>query len=318
MADIQSTCSVTYCNKPMASVAKQMCDKHYKRQREKGTPHRTCNTCSAEVPGDPRGRLIYCSSKCATCPVTDCGKEIFSKGMCATHYRRKVRGYRLEDVCETCGLELKKYSGQARYCNDECKPRCKESGCEMPYRYSNGYCSMHGASYTRNGKPTGKYTWEPTAAEYECLSCGVMFEGGSGSRKFCGAACQQLYRTYGGEIPSLDFNCSLCGVLVARDRFSKKYQRGDKKFCDRCSNSRKKRHGSSVGYLVQRDGPECKLCGVEVDINLRFPDRLAGSVDHIVPVALGGGHEESNLQLAHYTCNSKKQARMIEHIPLAL
>ena len=316
MADIQSTCSVDYCNKPVAS--KQMCDRHYRRQKETGTPHRTCKTCLAEIHGDPKGKVVYCSDKCATCSIPECGKAILSNGMCSIHYHRKLRGYRLEDSCETCGLELKKYSGQAKYCSDECKPRCKEMGCERPYRYSSGYCSMHGVSYLRNGKPTGKYSWRLAADSYDCLACGENFKAGRGSRKFCSASCQQLHLTYGGNIPPLSFDCIFCGDYVVRDRFAKKYQRGDKKFCDRCRTSRQKRHKSSAGYLAKRDGNECKLCGELVDMSLRFPNKMAGSVDHIVPVALGGGHEESNLQLAHYSCNSRKQARMVESIPPAL
>jgi 5-methylcytosine-specific restriction endonuclease McrA len=32
-------------------------------------------------------------------------------------------------------------------------------------------------------------------------------------------------------------------------------------------------------------------------------------LDHIVPLSRGGTHEPSNVQLAHYGCNSKRGAK---------
>lgn len=318
MVSVVPLCSVSYCGREMQISHAKLCDKHYRRLRRTGSLHRQCGSCSADIPGDPTGKVVYCSDTCRQCSVEGCHESSLSKGLCETHYSRHARGSNMEIVCKTCGKKLKKYSGQAEYCGADCRPKCREESCTRPYRYSTGYCAMHGMSFAKHGKPTGDYTWTEAASTYRCQSCGKDFTGGDGSRKFCGPACQQLYRTYEGNIPSLDFDCVLCGDRVARDRYEKKYQRGDKKFCERCRKSRKRRHKSSPGYLARRDGATCKICGEDVDMSLRFPNRLAGSVDHIVPVALGGGHEETNLQLAHYTCNSKKQARMIEHIPLAL
>lgn len=61
--------------------------------------------------------------------------------------------------------------------------------------------------------------------------------------------------------------------------------------------------------IFERDEWVCKLCGQPVDPNLKYPNRESASLDHIKPLALGGKHEEQNVQLAHFKCNSRKSAR---------
>jgi 5-methylcytosine-specific restriction endonuclease McrA len=56
--------------------------------------------------------------------------------------------------------------------------------------------------------------------------------------------------------------------------------------------------------IRERDGGICQLCGEPID------DPKQRSIDHIVPLALGGTHEPANVQLAHRTCNSRKGPRL--------
>lgn len=55
--------------------------------------------------------------------------------------------------------------------------------------------------------------------------------------------------------------------------------------------------------VVERDGMVCQLCGDEI------PDGDL-HIDHIQPVARGGGNELNNLQAAHSRCNISKGARV--------
>lgn len=54
---------------------------------------------------------------------------------------------------------------------------------------------------------------------------------------------------------------------------------------------------------------ECGLCGEPLDRDARYPDPVSPSLDHIIPIVLGGSHEQSNLQWTHLLCNKKKGAR---------
>lgn len=54
--------------------------------------------------------------------------------------------------------------------------------------------------------------------------------------------------------------------------------------------------------IYSRDGGQCQLCGLPV-----LPKNR--SLDHVVPLALGGAHTPENVQLAHLLCNQRKGKR---------
>lgn len=53
----------------------------------------------------------------------------------------------------------------------------------------------------------------------------------------------------------------------------------------------------------------CGICGKNINKNLKYPHLKSVSLDHIVPLSSGGNHIESNIQPAHFICNSKKGNR---------
>jgi 5-methylcytosine-specific restriction endonuclease McrA len=57
---------------------------------------------------------------------------------------------------------------------------------------------------------------------------------------------------------------------------------------------------------------QCGLCDEPMDRNLKHPDPLSKSLDHIHPISRGGLHEQTNLQWAHLICNIRKGARLPE------
>jgi 5-methylcytosine-specific restriction endonuclease McrA len=61
--------------------------------------------------------------------------------------------------------------------------------------------------------------------------------------------------------------------------------------------------------VCERDGWVCGICGGPVDPDLKFPDVMSASLDHVIPMARGGGHVWGNVQCAHFLCNSIKSDR---------
>lgn len=61
--------------------------------------------------------------------------------------------------------------------------------------------------------------------------------------------------------------------------------------------------------ILERDGWRCKLCGKKINPRLKGPHPMAASIDHIVPLALGGNDCPENVQAAHLSCNSAKHTR---------
>lgn len=59
--------------------------------------------------------------------------------------------------------------------------------------------------------------------------------------------------------------------------------------------------------VFERDGWRCGICGHPVNQRLAWPHPRSPSLDHIVPLALGGEHSYANTQLAHLLCNVRKR-----------
>lgn len=301
-------CSIDGCGRK--HQAKGYCDTHYSRFKVTGNPLRLCVTCCGNMDGKPR-KAIYCSEDCAICSVEGCAKKAQSKRMCHMHNQRVRKHGTPFRKCRACGGEMPEDFGLAKYCSSKCRPRCKSEDCEEPYRSKDGYCARHKALVRKHGKPEGKHEWTPKSDEYTCVVCGTKFAETAGRRKHCSNNCQVLDSTYKGNVPALDFDCAMCGKHFKRNRKDALFQRGDKKLCDTCRRSKGRRHKSSPGYLARRDGSDCGICGDPVDLTLRHPNPMSGSVDHIIPVAHGGDvRSESNLQLSHLRCNLTKQARI--------
>lgn len=82
---------------------------------------------------------------------------------------------------------------------------------------------------------------------------------------------------------------------------------------------RAKKHGVEFETVLEhkvyaRDRFICKLCDKEVDFGLKWPDLMSRTLDHIIPLSKGGTHTFDNVQLAHYSCNSKKNNKIVESV----
>ena len=62
--------------------------------------------------------------------------------------------------------------------------------------------------------------------------------------------------------------------------------------------------------VYERDGWTCRICRKPVDRGAEVPHPKAPTLDHILPIALGGLHEYVNVQTAHFICNSRKSANV--------
>ena len=65
---------------------------------------------------------------------------------------------------------------------------------------------------------------------------------------------------------------------------------------------KRRRHTLVLAYKNK-----CGICGKEIKGE-------SPTIDHLIPKALGGNGELSNLQLAHKKCNSRKKALLISPV----
>lgn len=61
--------------------------------------------------------------------------------------------------------------------------------------------------------------------------------------------------------------------------------------------------------IFKRDWHTCMICKKPLDMNLKWPDPMSPSIDHIIAIANGGTHEPANVQAAHLSCNISKGNR---------
>ena len=169
--------------------------------------------------------------------------------------------------------------------------------------------------------------------ERECESCGAGFpirevDAARGRGKFCSRACQAK-----GQSRRIDCSCEQCGAefslnaaAVARGegRYCSKRCYGDSKIVarpDRGSGSIPKSKRQRAKYwgvdyepysrqaIFERDNFVCGLCFGIIDSALEYPHDMSASIDHIVPMSLGGSNIPDNVQAAHLVCNRSKNNR---------
>ncbi len=62
--------------------------------------------------------------------------------------------------------------------------------------------------------------------------------------------------------------------------------------------------------LFERDGWTCHLCDGKIESHRRCPDPWAATMDHLIPLSLGGTHTWDNVAASHAQCNFLKGAKV--------
>lgn len=308
MADRNSTrktCSVEGCCN--ISQARGYCKTHWSRWRKHGDPlkgegYKLPDKC--EVEGccrDARSRWNY------------------SIAVCAMHYLRMLQRGTFDDPVVPVGSP---------------DGKCIVDGCSCNVRSTNSeYCEMHYGRIRRNGSIK---TLVDTDHYDSCQYCGKI----TGGSKYCSARCTTRasrsvpthkqcdicgneYSLDGKRIDSLC--CSdECQREMARRNYASK-MKSDPLFVLKVRSNEYKRKARKKNafleevdrdYVMARDKWTCHLCKEKIPKNAAWPDRLFGTLDHIIPLAKGGKHSYANIKAAHLTCNCSKNDKIIGQIGL--
>lgn len=65
----------------------------------------------------------------------------------------------------------------------------------------------------------------------------------------------------------------------------------------------------TVDQLAARDGTLCHICRKRIDLTLPSTHKHGPTIEHILPVSLGGTNDHDNLALAHRQCNQRRGNR---------
>lgn len=187
---------------------------------------------------------------------------------------------------------------------------------------------------------------KPIKSSLSCVVCGVLCS--LRRRMTCSDACakerqrcvsREMMRSKRSLIP-LQRVTVTCWNRTCQRVFVHTFQRGTgerKHFCSiRCmkrharrgrnKNEARARHaGVELEYginplkVFQRDGWRCHLCGRRTPERLRGKNQLSSpEIDHIVPLAAGGGHVWENVACACRACNISKNSKPLGQLRLRL
>jgi 5-methylcytosine-specific restriction endonuclease McrA len=169
-------------------------------------------------------------------------------------------------------------------------------------------------------------------AEPTCRSCGEPLPVTSGAgrpRAYCNEACARAYWRIQRRKPRFDRTCEVCGedftTARATQRFCSDFcghkfhrRKSDQPWNDRrrqnaqLRRARKKGSGTAGPVLLkairERDQGRCGICGKAIGTKV-WPHPRSASLDHVVPLSVGGTHDPANVQLAHLECNLAKGNR---------
>jgi len=221
--------------------------------------------------------------------------------------------------CAICGAAFPKTKSIRLYCSKYCYKRagylakrgpikargCAECGAPLPTPTRKGdrsdhvYCSTRCtrvADYRRNrtvinARNNTRHASTHPRRHATCKGCAVRFLAKRVDSKFCSGVC---FWKWFSHTPSR--------VVAQRAQASKRgaLKRGA---------SLVERIDARVVFA--RDGWRCQLCGADTaraELGKRHP--RAPTMDHIIPLALGGEHSYRNIQCACLRCNLRKGARI--------
>lgn len=255
--------------------------------------------------------------QCATCgesftprrsagkPQVRCSEKCRRKAANAV-YTKKNAPARVS-ACVECGRPVEQAeSGRPReFCSDQCKAR------------------LHNRRARRARLPIR----DQNPAERACAHCGKAFVPRRRDQVYCptttggwcAQAAYQARKAAGEPLRQVEQvkSCEECGTdFTAR--------KSNARWCSpKCRNRSGSRFASrrrgpiapeSEPYVDReifiRDGWMCALCGRPIDPELPRSHMAGATIDHVIPLALGGHDKPSNVAAAHNRCNRAKGKRV--------
>ena len=206
--------------------------------------------------------------------------------------KRKTDSNKLTKVCVVCGESFETFQDRQKTCGRE--------ECKTTYRKA-AHNAREVARYEKYRLEREKQN-ESRKVERECVICGSLFSClDTSKRKTCSGECSAL-------------------LAVQRNRLKNKYK--DKRIpTDQIIDT-----DITNIRLFKRDRGRCWICGGLCDWNDRklskrgnetFGDTYP-SIDHVIPVSMGGMHSWDNVRLAHLKCNEDKSDTLIAFDPMPM
>lgn len=258
------------------------------------------------------------------CSVDECEKPSYVKKrqLCQQHYNRfMVYGdFAIErgaSICQRCGgamiRERKANGPPAKYCTEVCRKRAA-----YELRIASG---AQAESYA---KVRAAFRPKPVT-ERSCATCNSPFLAKRDDARFCSHRCSKLAHEDSTSKKCIQDECGrpvrakgLCSMHWKRAHRASGLAPSEPWDERRRANSHKRRAqklnlpADTIRPLdvYERDGWMCGICALPVDRSVTYPDPRSPSLDHVLPLSLGGHHTMENVTIAHLSCNVRKGNRV--------
>lgn len=218
-------------------------------------------------------------------------------------------------ACKRCGTT---FGGRKRrFCSVRCRQqyrnqlvsppdrqwKCQQCGCSWHGR-KRRFCSAECCKRARSVR---------LRVVIPCVGCSKKIVRGPGAKGVC-AKCHSG-RALRRKVP-VTVRCPTCGLPFtytnAKPRVycseDCKLHRHGRSVLDRRRPGAKREYYNRVA-VFNRDKWICKVCGLMIPKERKYPHPLSASIDHRVALANGGDDTIDNVQAVHLRCNSVKGIR---------
>lgn len=202
--------------------------------------------------------------------------------------------------CEYCGKEFDRKNCTGRipkYCSAECRKNVDKDLKRIQYvGKRQTYCEFCKKELP---KYKTKYCSDLCRRKHYDISKGIIFDHKELTKK-C-PVCGKEFKTWKSQKATCSAKCS--------NRMHYKDRRLKGKIVDK---------DITLVEVANKYNNQCQICGLLIDWNDKqekdgaiICGHMYPSIDHIIPLSLGGLHSWDNVQLAHKICNSWKSNRYI-------
>lgn len=281
-----------------------------------------CPVCGSDANlYDYSGRLKW---YCPACKKQGSGRGTAISGS----YVRKPRPKKLlaPTPCAICGTDFTPAQGGQRYCSRECRNKrgetrqpvkkpCISCGSDFWTRRPNRAKSCPSCCH-------GKYA-RSQQSEIRTCTCGSTFQTLRSSGRWQCRWCEEILKDDPqpcawcgkGRTSRQGSYCSrTCSTKAALDKAGERVNDLYRLACSLDMGGFYWRQ-NLYAVLIERDGPNCQLCGEWVDLTIKSGpkgDRAGPSIDHILPRSLEGPDDLANLRLAHWGCNRDRMTEVTQ------
>jgi ribosomal protein S27AE len=249
------------------------------------------------------------SKDMAVSACAECGQSfvpVHRRQFCEAHSRRGGHGGRYPRRCHSCARTFTTKNPTTRYCSLACRPR------DIASREARAMREAKRA--VREAQWRANHEAREHRLDRICPQCGTSFVAAHGQQKFCAVPCYQAHhRTAHGPRP---LECVLCHEPFESRQPNARYcsnqcrGKADKKRPSEYARRRNKEKVRRLRPLVlARYGMTCYLCAGPILYGTDSVHPLALTMDHLMPVSMGGRDTVDNLRPAHRACNEDKGER---------